>query len=477
MIEVLDSVLIAIFVYGLAIVTVVSFHELGHFIAARLFGIHIESVSVGFGKRIWSRKDKYDTEWIFRAFCLGGYVHLSGEDRFQKDKTDIAVFNQLSLAKRFLTVLAGPIFNFILPFILFFLAYASFGQPSYYPVITGVELGREADLKNLQPGDLILSINGETIERSEDTGKFFTARPPTLMSFEILRDGQEIRIDDILPEVVSYTNTRSLKKEHPYLGVLLTNSPRNIYFIDSVDGIETNNEIDLIRELLIERFNKEVILGVKSPIPESGTAEYRVFISEQSNQGLLDPEDNYYEAYFLGAPEFGFYQQLNTAESIKISAKHAGQMVFAVLTLPLQMFPIDTEKLRPYTPPPYDYSIVKYWFFTFIYATALLSAALGFVNLLPFPGLDGSYLLYYAAESLKGPEFVKKNKGLLVAGSLFLIYFIALTSNINKIGPYLAAVKERTIQRADFIAQKYDLGSETEDPDPVSLDEKTKNTP
>ncbi len=453
--EALFDTSIAIFVYALAFALVFSVHELGHFVTARLFGIKVTSVSVGYGKRLWSFTDKHGTEWVFRLFCLAGYIQLSGGDRFEKRKIDRPAFSRLSLLKRFLTVLAGPAANFILPAFLLVPAYFFFGQPSYQPVVTAIEAGQVAERAGFKIGDKIIQIDETKISRNRETRKIFKKLPPKELHVIVERDDQEVDLN-ITPYEIEYTDYRGQKKHHGRIGVFLTNIPGHLYYIEAVDGIETGNNIDRARALLIERFDKDVLLTVQSDMHESGVADYYIHLQGKHNQDLLDPSAKHYNSYFTGTREYGFYKELSFKQSLSVGLKEAKDTFLGVITLPLQLFPVDRDKLRPHSRPAEDYSITKYWIFVFIYTASLLSVVIGYINMLPFPNMDGSFLLFYASEAIKGPEFVAQKKGLLIALSLFLLYMTALSCNINGVIPYLKAGKERIVRKAEMVMQTMD---------------------
>ena len=113
-----------VFAFGIVIFV----HEFGHFIIARLNKIDVSVFSIGFGPRIFSLKDKKGTDWQFAIIPLGGFVKFSDDDNFASMRTQVnantgvsnpARFNEAPLISRFLTVLAGPLANFIFSVIIF----------------------------------------------------------------------------------------------------------------------------------------------------------------------------------------------------------------------------------------------------------------------------------------------------------------------------------------------------------------------
>lgn len=166
-----------LFVALLALSALVFFHELGHYAAAKYFGVHVERFSIGFGK-ILARKHWYNTEWAFSAIPLGGYVKMKGQDDSDPTKKsfDPDSYNAKQPWQRIIILLAGPLANFMLAFFVY-LAIASMNTPTVVaqgyqaPVIDKVTPDKPAEKIGLQKGDLILSVNGIQIKYWYEIGE------------------------------------------------------------------------------------------------------------------------------------------------------------------------------------------------------------------------------------------------------------------------------------------------------------------
>jgi len=147
------------------------FHELGHFTAARFFGVQVDVFSIGFGKKLYSKMIG-KTEWSISAIPLGGYVKMKGQD--DSDPTnksfDEDSYNAKSPWQRIIILLAGPFANFLLAFILYF-AIANIGVPKYLPYIGSVGDGTPAMSSGLIKGDKILKINNTFVKYWENIGE------------------------------------------------------------------------------------------------------------------------------------------------------------------------------------------------------------------------------------------------------------------------------------------------------------------
>lgn len=153
------TILSAIFVFGV----LVTVHELGHFITAKMTGMRVDEFSIGFGPKIYQQKDG-DTLYSLRIIPLGGYNKIAGMD--PDEPADEGSFKSKSIPARMLVILAGSIMNFILPVILFSGIFMVQGieKPVEAPILGTVMENKAADNAGLKAGDKILSINGSPIK-------------------------------------------------------------------------------------------------------------------------------------------------------------------------------------------------------------------------------------------------------------------------------------------------------------------------
>jgi regulator of sigma E protease len=150
---------------------VVFFHELGHFLVARLCGVKVETFSIGFGKEIVGWNDRHGTRWKISWIPLGGYVKFLGDESAAStpDRRRLAempveqragLFYFKPLYHRAAVVVAGPIANFILSIVLFAGLFTIVGQTIATPVVDGVQPGSAAAEAGFKPGDRVVSIDG-----------------------------------------------------------------------------------------------------------------------------------------------------------------------------------------------------------------------------------------------------------------------------------------------------------------------------
>ncbi|TYB35375.1 MAG: RIP metalloprotease RseP [Flexistipes sinusarabici] len=208
------SIIAAIIVFGFLIF----FHELGHFLFAKLFGVYVEKFSIGFGPALFTRKSK-ETEYSISAIPLGGYVKMYGEnlnDEVEESMTSRS-FSHKSVGKRALIVLAGPVFNFLLAFLLFSLVNAM-GTPKLRPVIGKVQKNMPAAAAGLQKGDEILKVNGKKIiywQQISDSIKDNSNKPVTLL----IKRGDDTIKKTIEPSVTEVKNIFGEKIKVSLIGI------------------------------------------------------------------------------------------------------------------------------------------------------------------------------------------------------------------------------------------------------------------
>ena len=150
--------------------SIVAIHEFGHFIFAKMANIYVYEFSIGMGKKIFGRKKKNtETEFCVRAIPLGGYVVIAGEDvEDEKIPKDRQMCNK-NFIQRFLVLFAGPFNNFLFAFFILLISAFIYGAMVTDPYIGDVAVDFPAYLAGMESGDLLLSLNGETI-KSWDKG-------------------------------------------------------------------------------------------------------------------------------------------------------------------------------------------------------------------------------------------------------------------------------------------------------------------
>lgn len=195
-------------------------HEFGHFLFAKLFKVKVLTFSLGFGPRLFGKKIG-ETDYIVSVLPLGGYVRMvgQGEDEFSvsEEEKDRAFVNK-PVWQRFLIILAGPVFNLLLPVLLFFIVYMSIGIPVYVDntSIGTVAPDSPAAESGLMVDDQILSINGSKTEKWQDVSNLVKESNGDVLTVSVMRDGTEKTIQ-VQPKIETIKDEYGKEVDKRYL--------------------------------------------------------------------------------------------------------------------------------------------------------------------------------------------------------------------------------------------------------------------
>ena len=177
------------------------FHELGHFLIAKLFRVGVEKFSLGFGPKLFG-KTIGETDYRISAFPLGGYVKMVGEEPGSEiDPEDIPrSFTHKKIYQKMLIVAAGPFFNLLLAVLIFFALFSISGVYDHKPSIGEVSEGSPAEVQGLKKGDLVLSIDQKPVSTWDEMAQIITHSGGRPLHFEVSRGDSVIDIE-ITPEL------------------------------------------------------------------------------------------------------------------------------------------------------------------------------------------------------------------------------------------------------------------------------------
>ena len=386
------SFLISAPIFILSFLVVISilvfFHELGHYSIARLFNVHVERFSVGFGKPIWRKKAKSGTEWVISRIPIGGYVKFLGDagvasnpdqDHLDEIREDLIArgagddvkncFHFKPLWQRALIVLAGPVANFILAIVFFAVVAMFMGKISYKSVVIEVHPNSAAAEAGLLPGDRILTLDGKDASEYEKLSGIVALSSGEELTAEIERNGQIIS--------VPITPRRQMRE----------------------DGIGGKNAIGTIGAILAGDGNVE--RSAYSPLGALGRG-----VEQCVNTITLTGA--YMKRIFAGKEDGSAFG--GPARIATMTGKSAVDIINLETTW--------TQKLR----------IMALQFLTL---SAALSVGLGIANLMPIPALDGGHLLFYGYEAIAGHPLseAKQEFGFRIGFAILMMAFVYLTIN------------------------------------------------
>ncbi len=202
MFDFLPQVLRTPVAFAIVLGVLVFIHELGHYLAARWRGVHVEAFSIGFGPRLLGWTDSRNTVWKLCLLPLGGYVKLHGQEQPQDASPETIAgwqhgrtFHAKSVLSRAIVVAAGPVANFILAAVLFALLFIVTGRPVTQPVFGEVMPDSAATRAGLVAGDRVEAIDGTKVLRFEDIQAAVGSHPGQKLSLSITRDGKPLTLE------------------------------------------------------------------------------------------------------------------------------------------------------------------------------------------------------------------------------------------------------------------------------------------
>ena len=212
----------------LILLTILVFvHEMGHYAVARIFGVNVETFSIGFGRALYGWQDRAGTQWKIGWLPLGGYVKFLGdEDATSVRKSDQPIvaaegqrlFHEQPLYARAAVVAAGPAANFLFAILILAVVFSTIGQSFTPPVIDEVIENTAASKAGLQSGDRIVEIDSQSIERFEELQIIVATSPGISLNVQVLRHGVPLQLV-IVPGTRSFEDRFGNTQHQGFLGV------------------------------------------------------------------------------------------------------------------------------------------------------------------------------------------------------------------------------------------------------------------
>ena len=348
---------------------VVFFHELGHFLMARLCGIKVLVFSIGFGPEIAGFNDRYGTRWKISAIPLGGYVKFYGDDNAasvpdqaaaaamtEAERKDSFIFQPV--ASRAAVVAAGPIANFVLAIAIFAAIFMTVGKQTTSARVDTVQPGSAAQSAGFKPGDLVVAINGEKIESFSDMQRIVSISAGETLSIDVDRGGAQINLK-AAPQLKEIKDNFGNLHRLGVLGISRSMSPGDI---------------------------------------------------KTEKAGPL-------RAIVMGAQETWFVVDRTL---VYISGVFVGREAADQLGGPIRIAQVSGQ-------------VATAGFTALIHLTAVLSVSIGLLNLFPIPLLDGGHLLFYAIETIRGRPLSERAQELGFRIGLAIVVMLMIFATFNDI--------------------------------------------
>ena len=427
---------ITVLAFVLCLSVIVFVHEFGHYFIGKLSGIHAEVFSIGFGPVIISSYDKRGTKWQLAAFPLGGYVKFLGDKNPASspdpeiDKRDEQNLLRKSmhgapLWARFITVAAGPLFNFIFSGLIFFLIFMDQGMTKL-PVTVDKTFDTPYEQK-FEKGDVVRSVNGLKINNdlkklNDQLGGVFANKP---LTYVVERNGILITLENIIQnpprisQVLPKSSAISAGLEKGDL-ILSLNSREIKNFNEIKDFVEASQGEGFIVEYWREGLVYETRLTpqiVDVPIETGGFERiYRV--------GIVSDYFPFQPAMTKQSISWAFLSSIKSIYLImEGSVKGLYHIVFGNISSCNLSGPISIAETSG--------QMVKQGSLNYLWFIAVLSTAIGMINLFPIPVLDGGHLMFFTVEALIGRKPNQKIVNTFMALGFALLVGLMLFSVLN----------------------------------------------
>jgi len=207
------------------------FHELGHFLVAKHFGIKVLKFSLGFGPKVLGKKIG-ETEYLISAIPLGGYVKMFGESDDEEDdpilpEDQSRSFSHKPAIQRMAVVGAGPMFNLLLALLIFCASFGFTGMQVLTTEIGQVREGSPADKAGLKKGDLIVSVDNTNTDSWPQLKERVGENQGEPIRITLLRNGEPLTVT-VIPEMSVVKNIFGEEIKTPLLGVVSAGSFQEI---------------------------------------------------------------------------------------------------------------------------------------------------------------------------------------------------------------------------------------------------------
>ncbi|WP_037587708.1 RIP metalloprotease RseP [Stenoxybacter acetivorans] len=435
----------------LAILVLVSLHEFGHFLVARLFKVKVTRFSIGFGTPFWKKK-RGDTEWCLAPIPLGGYVKMVDTREGEVAEADLPyAFDKQHPAKRIAIVAAGPLTNLILAVLLYTVSFSA-GITEIRPWVGTVTQGSIAAQAGFQAGDRIEAVNGAAVNDWTD------AQSAILLNLDAGKVNVAVKTESgqSVVRVIDVADTQAAKEaaKTVFIGMLPFRMLNRVGVVEAdspaakaglqkgdallaVDGKPTANWLaftELIRRsagqkltLAYERGGKRYETTLR---PDSITDNNKQIFG-RIGMGAMNDEAWQAQVQHLYVPNAAQAFQLavqKTGSYMRLTLEFFGKLITGNVSLSHISGPVTIADVAGKTAAIGWQSYVEF--------LALVSVSLGILNLLPIPVLDGGHLLYYAFEWIRGKPLSERlqQAGMRVGIALMLMLMcVAFFNDITRL--------------------------------------------
>ncbi|MDJ0639354.1 MAG: RIP metalloprotease RseP [Paracoccaceae bacterium] len=441
LIPIFGNVIWTLVAFVAALSVIVAIHEYGHYIVGRWSGIKAEVFSIGFGPVLASRVDKRGTKWQIAALPFGGFVKFLGDAGAASDKdTDVmealddserrSTMHGAPLWARTATVAAGPVFNFILSFLIFGALLMFRGVAADPITVDELRTLPDTPAQTLAAGDVILEVEGQRVPATEEFGGFARdLTPQPSLTFLVERDGQVIEVPGpwLYPLYVSSVTPNWAADEAGLLeGDVIT----------AVDG-QPVFDFEQLRDAVGDSEGKPLTLDVWRD------GEDLTFTMTPARRDLPLPDGGFETRWLIGLTGGLAFEPAATTPSLLEAAEYGVDQIQFIITSSISgLYHMVAGKIStcnlsgPIGIAETSGQAASQGWFSFVYFIALLSTAVGLINLFPIPVLDGGHLVFYAFEAVTGrPPSDRALKYLMACGLTLMLALMVFSVGNDLVCP------------------------------------------
>jgi len=415
----MTTILSFLFVLGVLIFV----HELGHFLMARRIGVRVLTFSLGFGPKLLSFK-RGDTEYCLSVIPLGGYVKMAGET--VEDSRSGAPDEFLSKTKwqRFQVLVMGPIMNLALALIVMAVVlYQGAPIPHFQSepvIVTSVVDGSPAKASGIQPGDLVVSVNGKDVDDWEQFATVVAPKANRELTLRIVRAGQTIekKLTPTAHGKYEIGDVGILPPLNPQIVALTPNEPAQASGLqvgDVIVGAGGEREIpyDQLVTMIRAHDGQPLVLDVKR---NGSVQQITVTPVKKGDAARIGAQFSAWEGRVI---------KPNPIQALQMSAKQNWEWTKMIVTTLGGLFTRDTpvkQLIGPVGIAEMSGSAASAGWLQLFTLMSMISLNLGLLNLMPVPVLDGGHITILALEGLSRRDFsIKIKEKMLLAGFLLLV--------------------------------------------------------
>jgi regulator of sigma E protease len=423
--EALQSVLSLIITLGI----LVTVHEFGHFWVARRCGVKVLRFSVGFGKPLFSWRDRLGTEYAVAAIPLGGYVKMLDEREGPVATEDLhQAFSQKSVYQRIAIAAAGPIANFLFAIAAYWLMFV-IGFSAVVPKIGAVEEDSAADVAGMQVGDVLVTVDGRDVHGWRDAIMSLVGRIGESGDIAISAASESGQVQRYDLQVNRWLADQEQDDLIGSLGISPYRPPVSPIFSVVQSGSAAEKAGILVGDEVVAVEGRQVsewfafVDSVKaSPgkiLNVTVVRGGREVDLELLPDGVADENGVVYGKIGVGVASFKYPDELirkvsygplrSVSEAVSQTWDDTWMTFGAIKKMVVGLVSLDNLS-GPITIARVANQSISSGFEEFLRFLAILSVSLGVLNLLPIPILDGGHILFYLVEAVRGKALSEQSQ-------------------------------------------------------------------